>query len=584
MHHKPKKKASLATVKHAFRTIIWPRRRLLLLGFVLIIVNRLAGLALPATSKFVIDNAIVEGDTSLLHWLLTGIALAVVIQATTSFFLTRLLSVEAQQLISRLRSKVQSHILFLPLGFFDNTKSGELVSRIMTDVEGVRNLVGTGFVQLLGGRLTAILALAFLIRINLLLTVMVLVPLAIFGIISMKTFGYIRPIFRERGKINAEVTGRLTESLNAIRVVKGFNAEEFEIGVFEKGVDRLFQNVKKSLTSTSFVTSAATFLLGLAAVAIMGFGGTLIMQGKMTIGDFFSFTLYLGFLIAPIVQMSNIGSQMTEAFAGLDRTEEILNTRQETDNPERVLSVDDLKGDISFENVAFSYERGAEVLRGISFAAPKGSMTALVGSSGSGKTTIAGLAASFLTPDSGIVRVDDLDLAKVRLDSYRKHLGVVLQDEFLFEGTIRENLLFGNTRATPEQLLDAAEAAYVTEFTQRFDDGLDTLVGERGVKLSGGQRQRIAIARALLSDPRILILDEATSSLDTESESFIQRSLAVLLEGRTTFVIAHRLSTIRRASQILVVEAGQIVESGTHEDLFFNDTATTEIYTYQARI
>jgi subfamily B ATP-binding cassette protein MsbA len=584
MHHKPKKKASLATVKHAFRTIIWPRRRLLLLGFVLIIVNRLAGLALPAASKFVIDNAIVEGDTSLLHWLLTGIALAVVIQATTSFFLTRLLSVEAQQLISRLRSKVQSHILFLPLGFFDNTKSGELVSRIMTDVEGVRNLVGTGFVQLLGGLLTAILALAFLIRINLLLTVMVLVPLAIFGIISMKTFGYIRPIFRERGKINAEVTGRLTESLNAIRVVKGFNAEEFEIGVFEKGVDRLFQNVKKSLTSTSFVTSAATFLLGLAAVAIMGFGGTLIMQGKMTIGDFFSFTLYLGFLIAPIVQMSNIGSQMTEAFAGLDRTEEILNTRQETDNPERVLSVDDLKGDISFENVAFSYERGAEVLRGISFAAPKGSMTALVGSSGSGKTTIAGLAASFLTPDSGIVRVDDLDLAKVRLDSYRKHLGVVLQDEFLFEGTIRENLLFGNTRATPEQLLDAAEAAYVTEFTQRFDDGLDTLVGERGVRLSGGQRQRIAIARALLSDPRILILDEATSSLDTESESFIQRSLAVLLEGRTTFVIAHRLSTIRRASQILVVEAGQIVESGTHEDLIEAGGRYHQLYTYQARI
>jgi len=584
MPHKTKKKASLTTVKHAFRTIIWPRRRLLLLGFVLIIVNRLAGLALPAASKFVIDDAIVEGDTSLLHWLLTGIALAVVIQATTSFFLTRLLSVEAQQLISRLRSKVQSHILFLPLGFFDNTKSGELVSRIMTDVEGVRNLVGTGFVQLLGGLLTAFLALAFLIKINLLLTVMVLVPLAIFGIISMKTFGYIRPIFRERGKINAEVTGRLTESLNAIRVVKGFNAEEFEIGVFEKGVDRLFQNVKKSLTSTSFVTSAATFLLGLAAVAIMGFGGTLIMQGKMTIGDFVSFTLYLGFLIAPIVQMSNIGSQMTEAFAGLDRTEEILNTRQETDNPERVLSVDDLKGDISFENVAFSYERGAEVLRGISFAAPKGSVTALVGSSGSGKTTIAGLAASFLTPDSGIVRVDELDLSKVRLDSYRKHLGVVLQDEFLFEGTIRENLLFGNTRATPEQLLNAAEAAYVTEFTQRFDDGLDTLVGERGVKLSGGQRQRIAIARALLSDPRILILDEATSSLDTESESFIQRSLAVLLEGRTTFVIAHRLSTIRRANQILVVEAGQIVERGTHEDLIEAGGRYHQLYTYQARI
>lgn len=583
-NEKKSKKASLATVRYAFKSIIWPRRKLLLLGLLLIIINRLSGLVLPGSSKILIDDVIAKGDSTLLKLLLIAVGGAVAVQATTSFFLTRLLSVEAQHLISLLRAQVQKHIIYLPIRFFDNTKSGELVSRIMTDVEGVRNLVGTGLVQLFGGVLTAIVSLGLLLRINALMTLYTLVPLTFFGLISLKAFGYIRPIFRERGKINADVTGRLTESLSGIRVIKGFNAEKQEINVFEGGVDRIFQNVKKSLTSTSLVTSSATLLLGLASVGIMGLGGSMIMQGKMTVGDFFAFTLYLGFLIAPIVQMSNIGSQITEAFAGLDRTEEILNTAKENDDPTRNNRLNEIKGDIAFKNVTFSYEKGNTVLKNISFDAPAGTVTALVGSSGSGKTTIAGLAASFLKPDEGTVYIDGHDLSKVTLDSYRSNLGVVLQDDFLYEGTIRENIRFGNPDASEEQLLGAVKAAHVKEFTDRFDDGLETLIGERGVKLSGGQRQRVAIARALLADPRILILDEATSNLDTESELFIQESLSRLMQGRTTFVIAHRLSTIRQADQILVIEDGQIPERGSHDELIAKQGRYYQLYTYQARI
>ncbi|MDA2938161.1 ABC transporter ATP-binding protein/permease [Acidobacteria bacterium AH-259-A15] len=584
MMNKKSNKPSLATVRYALRTIVWPRRKLLLLGLILIVINRLAGLVLPGSSKFVIDNAIAKGDLSLLKVILLVVAFAILVQASTSFFLTRLLSVEAQHLISLLRARVQKHIICLPIRYFDNTKSGELVSRIMTDVEGVRNLVGTGLVQLVGGILTAVVALVLLIRINALMTLYVLVPLAAFGMISLKAFGYIRPIFRERGRINAEVTGRLTESLSGIRVVKGFSAETHEVRVFERGVDRLFQNVKKSLTATSLVTGSASLLLGLAAVAIMGVGGSMIMEGEMTLGDFFAFTLYLGFLIAPIVQMSNIGSQMTEAFAGLDRTEEILNTDREIDDSKRTIVLRDVKGDISFEKVTFSYEEGVEVLKDISFEAPAGSVTALVGSSGSGKSTIAGLAASFIKPRKGVVRVDGYDLSKATLDSYRSRLGVVLQDDFLFEGTIRENILFGKPEASEEQLQEATRAAHVKEFTHRLQKGLKTLIGERGVKLSGGQRQRVAIARALLANPRILILDEATSNLDAESELYIQESLKTLMEGRTTLVIAHRLSTIRQAHQILVIEGGQIVEQGTHDELIRKEGRYYQLYTYQARI
>ena len=554
MNKKKSSKPSLTTVRYAFRTIIWPRRRLVLLGLLLIVLNRLAGLVLPGSSKYLIDNAISQGDLSLLRLILLIVAAAILVQASTSFFLTRLLSVEAQHLISLLRAKVQKHIIQLPVSYFDNTKSGELVSRIMTDVEGVRNLVGTGLVQLVGGTLTAVVAFFLLIRINALMTLYVLVPLAAFAVISLKAFGYIRPVFRERGRINAEVTGRLTESLGGIRVIKGFNAEAHEVRVFELGVDRLFQNVKKSLTATSLVTSSASLLLGLAAVAIMGIGGSMIMEGEMTLGDFFAFTLYLGFLIAPIVQMSNIGSQMTEAFAGLDRTEEILNTGQEHDDDQRTIVLQELTGDLSFENVSFSYQNNTEVLTNIDFQAPAGTVTALVGSSGSGKTTIAGLAASFMKPGTGVVRIDGQDLSRATLESYRSQLGVVLQDDFLFDGTIRENILFGRPEASQVELKEAVKAAHVKEFTDRLADGVETLIGERGVKLSGGQRQRVAIARALLANPRILILDEATSNLDTESESYIQESLKTLMKGRTTLVIAHRLSTIRQAHQILVIE------------------------------
>ena len=586
MEHLGKKKAkpSWQTAKYAFHHIIWPRRRLLFLGLFLIVINRAAGLVLPGASKILLDNVIPENDEQLLYLLLSGVTLAILVQSSTAFFLTRLLSVEAQHLISLLRAEVQRHILYLPVRFFDNTKSGELVSRIMIDVEGVRNLVGTGFVQMFGGVLTAIASLVLLLKINAMMTLYTLLPLSLFGLVSLKAFGYIRPIFRERGKINAEVTGRLTESLGGIRVIKGFNAEKQEVRVFERGVDRIFNNVKKSLTATSLVTSSSTLLLGLASVGIMGLGASMIMSGDLSVGDLFAFTLYLGFLIAPIVQMGNIGSQITEAFAGLDRTDEILSLKPEHAEPSRTITLDEVQGDIRFEDVDFSYEEGNPVLTSISFEAPAGSVTALVGSSGSGKTTIAGLAASFLKPNGGKILIDGQDLSRVTLDSYRSRLGVVLQDDFLYEGTIRENILFARSEASTTELSESVAAAHVSEFTDRFDEGLDTLIGERGVKLSGGQKQRVTIARALLADPRILILDEATSNLDTESELYIQQSLDQLLKGRTTFVIAHRLSTIRRADQILVVEDGEIVERGRHDELIEAKGRYYQLYTYQARI
>ena len=575
---------SKVTLLQVFKTIIWPRKNILLVGLLLIVISRLAGLVLPGASKYLMDDVIAKGNVEMLKLVLLAVAGAVFIQAITSYILTQILSVEAQRLISILRSKVQKQVLRLPIRFFDNNKSGALVSRIMNDVEGVRNLVGTGLVQLVGGVLTSVICMVLLIKISPMMTLYVLVPVAIFGLISLKAFAKIRPIFRERGKITADVTGRLTETLNGVRVIKGFNAEQQEIKSFELGVERLFLNVKASLMSTSLITSSATFLLGLASTGIMGIGGYMIINGQLTFGEFLAFTLYLGFMIAPIVQMSNIGSQLTEAFAGLDRTEELMNMTPEDDGTVRTIKIGAILGDIEFKDVSFAYEEGKEVVRNITFGAPSGSVTALVGTSGSGKTTIAGLAASFMTPQSGVITVDAVDLAKVSLDSYRSQLGVVLQDDFLFEGTIRENILFPRPKATEQQILIAVKAAHVHEFTDRFEKGIDTLIGERGVKLSGGQRQRIAIARAILADPRILILDEATSNLDTESEAFIQESLRGLMKGRTTFVIAHRLSTIRQADQILVVENGNIVERGRHEELIAKKGRYFELYTYQARI
>jgi len=578
---KKKKKVSFNS---AFKEYIWPRRKIVSIGLFLIIIRSLSGLVLPYASKALIDEVIPSKNIDELTYLLIAVGIALLLQSISSFSLTRLLSVEAQHLISVLRANVQKKLLKLPISFFDNQKAGALVSRVMSDVEGVRNLVGTGLVQLIGGSITAVISLVILIDINGWMTLFVLLPVGIFAVIALKAFGYIRPIFRDRGKINAEVTGRLTETLNGIRVIKGFNAEEQEQKTFELGVERLFLNVKKSLTATAFMTSASTFLLGTASAGIMGIGGYFIMQGSMTYGEFVSFTLFLGFMIAPIVQMSNIGSQLTEAFAGLDRTQELMDTQEEDDPTVRTKHLDYVKGLIEFENVSFAYEENKAVLHNVSFTAKKGEVLALVGSSGSGKSTIAGLASGFLNPTDGQVKIDGQDLAKANLRSFRKHLGVVLQDDFLYEGTIKENILFPRPDASDDEVLIAAKGAYVTEFTDRFDDGLDTLIGERGIKLSGGQRQRISIARALLAQPEIVILDEATSNLDTESERYIQDSLGILMNNRTTLVIAHRLSTIQKADQILVIEEGIIVEQGKHQELLAKQGRYFELYTYQTRM
>jgi len=600
-----KSQPRISTAK-VFREIVLPRKWSLLFGLFLILLQSTSTLVIPWAIKLVADNVFPgsdplqgseEGALSLLGFqlpsdpyeLLNVLVIisvgAIVIRSTTSFVLTRLLSVQAQALIAKLRVQVQEKILSLPINFFDNQKSGALVSRIMTDVEGVRNIVGTGLVQMIGGTITAVGVVFILVEINYQLMLFVFAPIILFGIVAMKAFKYIRPIFRKRGELNAQVTGRLTETLGGIRVIKGFGAEESEITSFREGVQELYLNVKKSLTATALVSSSAIFLLaGVATIGIMGIGGRYGISGEMTSGDFFAFITYLAVLVAPILQMSNIGSQLTEAFAGLDRTEEIMEMMAEEDDEKRTEILKEITGDIKFDQVSFAYEEDKNVLKGISFDAPAGSVTALVGTSGSGKSTIAGLAASFLEARKGTITIDGTDLSKVKLKSFRKHLGVVLQDDFLFEGTIRNNILFPRPNATEEQLQAAVLAAHVNEFTERFEEGLETVIGERGVKLSGGQRQRLAIARAILADPRILILDEATSNLDTESETYIQKSLAELMKGRTTFVIAHRLSTIRQADQILVIEDGEIFERGTHDELIAKEGRYYQLYTYQARI
>ncbi|HAF76524.1 MAG TPA: ABC transporter permease [Maribacter sp.] len=576
------KKVSILT---AFKTIIWPRRKLVLLGLLLIVISKAASFVAPVSLRYFLDDIIPNKNYDLLKILVAVVIFAFLVQAVMSFLLTKVLSIQAQYMISELRAQVQKQVLSLPIRFFDNTKSGSLVSRIMSDVEGVRNLIGTGLVQLVGGTITAVVSLVLLLRISPIMTLLTFVPLILFAFIALKAFKIIRPVFRERGKINAEVKGRLTETLGGIRVIKGFNAEVQESKVFEEGVDKLYQNVKKSLTATAFMTSASTFLLGLATTGIMmGYGGYQMMQGELTTGEYFEFTFLLALMVAPIVQMSNIGSQLTEALAGLDRTEELMNKVSESDEKDRTIVLSQLKGNMAFKDVSFAYEEDKDVLHNISFEAKSGDVIALVGSSGSGKSTIAGLAASFLNPDSGEITIDGTDLSKVDLTSFRQFLGVVLQDDFLFEGTIRENILFPRPNAPEEELQAAIKAAYVDEFTDRFEEGLNTVIGERGVKLSGGQRQRIAIARAVLANPRILILDEATSNLDTESEALIQKSLAELTKGRTTFVIAHRLSTIRKANQILVIENGRIAEQGTHEELIAKEGRYHNLFTYQARI
>jgi subfamily B ATP-binding cassette protein MsbA len=561
--------------------LVRPRRKLLAMGFLLMIVNRVCGLVLPASSKFLIDDVLTKKHYSLLSTLVIAVVAATLIQGVTSFTLTQLLSKAAQRLIAELRAKVQSHIGSLPVAYYDSNKSGMLVSRIMNDVEGIRNLIGTGLVDFAGGLLTAVLSMAVMIRISPMLTGMALAVVMVAGALLFKAFGYIRPIFRERGKITAEVTGRLTESLGGVRVIKGYHAEKREADVFEAGVTRILNNILQTLTATSVMGLVATLLMGVVGAVVMFVGARQIMAGHMQLGDLVAFTMFMGFLIAPVFQVVNVGTQISEALAGLERTREVMREGPEDQDSRRVERLDGIAGRVVFDNVQFAYQEGKPVLHGISFESNPGTMTALVGPSGSGKSTIIGLVTAFSTPNAGVVSVDGVDLATVRLDSYRTQLGVVLQDSFLFDGTIRENVAFSRPGATEQQILDACRIARVDEFAERFEAGYETIVGERGVKLSGGQRQRVSIARAILADPRILILDEATSSLDSESEALIQEGLAYLMKGRTTFVIAHRLSTIRKADQILVVEEGRILERGTHDALYALRGRYYDLYTKQ---
>jgi subfamily B ATP-binding cassette protein MsbA len=560
---------------------IRPRRWLLALGFLLMAINRVAGLVLPASSKRLIDDVIGKHHVALLLPLVGIVIGATLVQGVTDFALTQLLSKEAWRLISELRIKVQVHIGRLPVAYYDANKSGALVSRIMNDVEGLRNLIGTGLVQFVGGILTAVLAFVILLRISVSMTAVASAVILAFGVFMRYAFKTIRPIFRARPKINAEVTGRLTESLSGVRVVKGYHAEEREAGVFAEGVRRLLENVLKTLTATSLMSLAATSLLGLVSALIMFLGSRRITAGTMTLGSFVEFTIFLGMLVVPVGQVVSIGTQLTEAIAGLERTREVLAEHPEDTDPTRTLAFPSLRGEVEFENVSFGYEAGKPVLNQVSFRSRPGTVTALVGPSGAGKSTIIGLAAAFYVPSEGRILVDGIDLRTIRLDSYRSQLGVVLQDTFLFDGTIRENVAFSRPAATEAQILAACRVARVDEFAERFELKYDTVVGERGVKLSGGQKQRVSIARAILADPRILILDEATSSLDSESEALIQEGLAYLMQGRTTFVIAHRLSTVRRADQILVIEDGRILERGTHELLHAKGGRYWELYTRQ---
>jgi len=578
---KPKRSESLKTLLPEVLALMKPRRGLLLAGALLMIINRVCGLALPVSTKYLIGNVMQQGQFNLLLPIVMGVVAATIMQGVTSFSLTQLLSKSGQRLIYEMRIRIQDHIGRLPVSFYDVNKTGTLVSRIMSDVEGVRNLVGTGLVELVGGILTAIIATVLLFRTSTTMTLVVLVVLLGFGAVLQRAFKIVRPIFRERGKITAEVTGRLTETLGGVRVIKGYHAEKREAGVFAKGAQRLLDNVFQSLSTISLMTLASTVLMGLVGAVIMYLGARQVAAHHMQVGDFVMYTSLLAFMIAPVIQVVNIGTQISEALAGLERTRQILRERPEDEDPKRTALLPPINGHVQFQDVFFSYEENKPVLHGVSFDARPGTVTALVGSSGSGKSTIIGLVSAFHSPSTGKVLVDGFDLSTVQLASYRSQLGVVLQESFLFDGSIRENVAFSRPGASEAQIMEACRIARVDEFALPFPQGFDTIVGERGVKLSGGQRQRVSIARAILADPRILILDEATSSLDSESEALIQEGLSHLMEGRTTFVIAHRLSTIRRADQILVVENGRILERGNHQQLYATRGRYFDLYTRQ---
>ena len=585
MADKPdKKKVNLQNAWQEARALVWQHRHRLAVGLGVMLVSRLAGLVLPATSKFLIDEVIGRQRADLLVPLALAAGGATLIQALSGFALSQLLGVAAQRAINDMRRTVQAHVTRLPVRFFDSTKSGALISRIMTDPEGIRNLVGTGLVQLIGGLVTAGLALAVLIYVNWHLTVVTIVVLLVFGAMMALAFSRLRPIFRERGKINAEVTGRLGESLSGIRVVKAYTAERSEQLVFTRNAHRLFRNVAKTITSISAVESFATLIIGVVGVVMMVVGGRAILAGTMTLGDWVMYVFFTGLVAAPLIQIASIGTQITEALAGLDRIHELrgLSTEREEDQDRAALP--HIRGDIEFQDVTFAYDAGKDVLKHVSFRAAAGSTTALVGSSGSGKSTLISLVMAFNRPGSGRILVDGQDLTSVRLRDYRSHLGVVLQENFLFDGTIAENIRFAKPHATAAEIRAVSRVAHCDEFIERFEQQYETVVGERGVKLSGGQRQRVAIARAILADPALLILDEATSSLDSESEQLIQDGLGALRHGRTTFVIAHRLSTIQSADQILVVEGGEVVERGTHAELLAHGGRYRQLYDKQYRL
>ncbi|HEX9545676.1 MAG TPA: ABC transporter ATP-binding protein [Pyrinomonadaceae bacterium] len=576
-----KKKITPATAWRDARELIWTHRFRLALGMFLMIVNRLVGLVLPASSKYLIDNVILKHQSGLLLPLALIAGAATLVQAFSSFALSQVLGVAAQRAITEMRKSVQEHVARLPVRYFDSTQTGILISRIMTDAEGIRNLVGTGLVQLAGSLVTAALALAVLFYLNWKLTSVTLLALGAFGVCMALAFKKLRPLFRERGQINAEVTGRLTESLGGIRIVKAYAAEKREELVFARGAHRLFRNVARSMTAISGVTAFSTIIVGAIGVILILVGGRDILNGQMTLGDFFMYMIFTGLVAMPLVEIANIGTQITEAFAGLDRIRDLKQMATEDENDFQRQTCPAIVGEIAFQDVSFEYNEDTPVLKHVSFTAPAGSTTALVGSSGSGKSTLISLVMAFNRPLSGEVLVDGRDLASIRLRDYRNQLGVVLQDNFLFDGSIAENIGFSDPHATREEIVAASRIAHCEEFINGFADGYDTIVGERGVKLSGGQRQRVAIARAILAEPRILILDEATSSLDSESEALIQDGLQSLRRGRTTFVIAHRLSTIRSADQILVLEAGEIVERGTHDELLVAGGRYKQLYDKQ---
>jgi ABC-type multidrug transport system fused ATPase/permease subunit len=563
------------------RALIWARRGRLLLGLALMLVNRLAGLVLPAASKYLIDDVIGKSRIDLLATIAWAVGAATVVQAVTSFGLSQILGVAAQRAITDMRRRVQEHIMRLPVRYFDTTQTGVLISRVMSDADGIRNLVGTGLVQLTGSVVTAMFALAALLYLNWHLTLVTTLVLALFGGAMGYAFQTLRPLFRERGKLSADLTGRLNQALGGVRVVKTYTAEKREDLVFTKGAHNLFRNIAKSMTGVSATTAFSSVIIGAVGIVMILVGGRAIVNGTMTLGDLFAYIFFTGLLAAPIIQIASIGTQMSEAFAGLDRIHEILSTpREDAEDASRV-AMDAIAGDIEFENVWFEYNPGAPVLRDVSFRAPAGTTTALVGSSGSGKSTLISLVMAFNRPTQGTIRVDGHDLGTLRLIDYRSHLGVVLQDNFLFDGTVAENIRYGTPHATQAEIARVSRIAHADEFIDRFEKGYETVVGERGIRLSGGQRQRLAIARAVLADPRILLLDEATSSLDSESEAMIQDGLRSLRHGRTTFVIAHRLSTIRSADQILVLEGGVIVERGTHDELLAMGGRYRQLYDKQ---